>query len=240
MYKPKLVLFDFGGTLMIDGEFSLHSGMEKLRLAAENPDAATTEAMCGMFREMKNFADKINTNDSNCIMETPLSSIFRNIFACSGLRYAISLTECEILFDRSNSTRTAAPYIAELLTALHDAGIRTGVISNTVLSGEAMAAAVSEHIPNAGMEFIITSADYIFCKPSPYMFLAAAKTAGVEPGECWYCGDGLIPDVGGAHNSGMLPVLYDRKAVIPFECGECGGKEYYIINSWTELIKRLV
>ncbi len=240
MYKPKLVLFDFGGTLIIDSPFSANDGLDALRLAADNPEVTTTGYMCELWQTIDSRVSQRGRSEAGYTLEIQLSGILRNIFALTGLRYSISLTECEIIFDRFNATRTATPHMAELLKTLNSAGIKTAVISNTVLSGEAMAIAIKEQLPESKMEFILTSADYLFCKPAPDMFLAAGKKAGVEPGECWYCGDSLTADVGGAHNSGILPVLYDSKSDILFECKEHNGKEYYTMNSWAELIKQVV
>jgi FMN phosphatase YigB (HAD superfamily) len=240
MYKPKLVLFDFGGTLIVDSKFQAFTGFEALRLAADNPQDTTTENLCDLWFAMEErLSHQAKSGDDGYTLETQLSGILRNIFAVAGLRYSIDITQCEMIFDRHNSVRNATPHMAELLYALDKAGIRTAVISNTVLSGTAMAATIKEHLPKSKMEFVNTSADFMFCKPAPEMFFASAKMAGVEPGECWYCGDSLEPDVGGAHNSGMLPVLYESGSNIPFERREIDGKSYYVVNSWAELTARI-
>lgn len=239
MVKPKLIVFDFGGTLFDDGEFQLYEGMEALRLAADNAEAVTTEYMCNLFRGIMNIAYEQYGGDDKAALEVPLAAVFRNIFARSGLKYSIDLTECEVVFDRNDSSRTPTPYITELIDFLNKSEIHTAIISNTAMSGEAMAKAIQELIPQNRMQFVLTSADYMLRKPAPDMFKAAVQLAGVRPDECWYCGDGVIPDVGGAHNSGMLPVLYDRRSEVPFAVKEKNGKEYFIINSWLELIKKL-
>ena len=240
MYKPKLVLFDFGGTLIVDSEFQLYAGAQALRLAADNPESTTTENLCDLWRAMEErLSHRVKTSEAGYVLDIQLSGILRNIFAQAGLHYSIDIAQCEIIFDCFNSERKATPYMAELLQTLDEAGIRTAVISNTVLSGKAMTAAVNEHLPKNKMEFILTSADYLFCKPAPDMFTAAAKIAGVEPGECWYCGDNLSPDVGGAHNSGMLPVLYESESDTPFQRREMNGKAFYVVNSWAQLISRI-
>lgn len=240
MYKPKLVLFDFGGTLINDSEFRLQPGAEALRLAADNPEDTTTEILSDLWLSMQQrLSRRAQSDEAGYELETQLSGMLRNILAVAGLRYSIGIAECEAIFDRHNSERKATPHMARLLHTLGAAGIRTAVISNTTLSGEAMAVTIKEHFPQSKMEFVITSADYLFCKPAPEMFVAAAKTAGIEPGECWYLGDSFGPDVVGAHGSGMLPVLYESKSDTPFERRERQGKAYYVVNSWSELIKRI-
>ncbi len=240
MYKPKLVLFDFGGTLITDSEFRLQPGAQALRLAADNPDVTTTEILGDLWRSLEDrLSHRARGEDAGFELDIQLSGILRNIFAVAGLRYSIDITQCEVIFDRHNSERTPTPYMAELLQTLGTAGIRTAVISNTVLSGAAMALTIKEHFPQSEMEFVITSADYMFCKPAPEMFVAAAKIAGLEPGECWYLGDTFGADVVGAHDCGMLPVLYESKSNTPFEMRERQGKAYYVVNSWAELITRI-
>lgn len=240
MYKPKLVLFDFGGTLIIDGEFQLQPGAEALRLAADNPQITTTETLCDLWLSMEErLSHRAKSDEDGYELDVQLSGMLRNIFAAAGLRYSMDITECEAIFDRHNSKRKATPYMKELLQTLDVADIRTAVISNTVLSGAAMAVTIKEHFPHSKMEFVLTSADYMFCKPAPEMFAAASKIAGIEPGECWYLGDSFGSDVVGAHGIGMLPILYESESETPFERKEREGKTYYVVNSWSELIKRI-
>ncbi|HZK38667.1 MAG TPA: HAD family hydrolase [Clostridia bacterium] len=240
MYKPKLVLFDFGGTLIDDSDYRPLAASEALRLAADNPEDTTSEILCDLWRSMdERLSHRAKSDEAGYELDVQLSGVLRNILAVAGLRYSIDLAACEAIFDRAHSVRKATPHMAQLLQALDAAGIRTAVISNTMMSGEAMAVAVKEHFPQSKMEFVITSADYMFCKPAPEMFVAATKTAGVEPSECWYLGDTFGPDVVGAHGIDILPVLYESESDIPFERKEREGKAYYVVNSWLELVKRI-
>ncbi len=239
MKKPKLVLFDFGGTLIRSSVFWLEKGMEALRLAATNPQATTTQEMCELWDF---YHDRLMGREgglSSDDLEAQLSTVFRNIFALTGLKYDIAMWECEAVFDKHNSDRQPTQDMAELLDAFDKAGIRTAVISNTVISGKAMEQAVNYQLPNNKMEFVLTSADYLFKKPHEDMFKAAAKIAGVEAEDCWYCGDSFDADVVGAHNSGMFAVHYDFKSDEAFTYMEYLGRPYLRINSWKELIRKL-
>jgi len=209
MKKPKLVLFDFGGTLIRSSEFWLEKGMEALRLSAVNPEVTTTKAMCELWDYYYDRLTGREGGPGSDDLEVQLSTVFRNMFALTGLKYEIDLWECEAVFDKHNSDREPTPNMAELLDALDRAGIRTAVISNTVISGRAMEQAVNYQLPNSKMEFVLTSADYLFKKPHGDMFLAAAKISGVKPHDCWYCGDNFDADAGGACNAGMFGGDYD-------------------------------
>ena len=68
------------------------------------------------------------------------------------------------------------------------------------------------------------------------IFLTASRYSHLEPSDCWYCGDGRIPDVDGAKNCGMAPVLLDEKSDIPLEFRTDGGRgEYMTVNNWNVL-----
>ena len=49
--KPKMIIFDVGGTLFNDGKFNAESGFEKLRLAAENPEITSSVALAECWDE---------------------------------------------------------------------------------------------------------------------------------------------------------------------------------------------
>ena len=109
------------------------------------------------------------------------------------------------------------------------------------MSGNGLNLSIDRWLPENKMEFCLTSADLLFTKPHKSLFIAAAKYAHVEPSDCWYCGDGRVPDVDGAKNAGMFPVLLDVNSDIPSEWRNDGGRgEYLVVNNWYELEKYLL
>lgn len=235
--KPKMVLFDVGGTLFNDGICCPEDGFEKLRLAAENPDITDAADLAALWDEYLDDVGGVKSK-SGITLDAPLSAVIKYAAMCTGLNFKIPMAEQEELFDRYNSTRNVIDGVAELLDTLGSLSIRTAVISNNMMSGESLAMAIRHWIPTAKFEFCLTSADLLFTKPSKNIFIAAANHAHLDPADCWYCGDGRIPDVDGAFNSGMTPVLLDEKSEIPFEMRTDGGRgEYLAINHWNELKK---
>lgn len=234
MKKPKAVLFDFGGTLAIDSEFDLERGVDSLRSVALNGGNFTTQEICDICRRLIADIKAVNKNkDVSFGIETPLSSIFRCVFDILGLQFDMDLIQIEHIFDSNNCDRTATPHMAELLEYLRNSGIKTAVISNITLTGEALRRSIELIYPDNSFEFVITSADYCLTKPAPYMFFAAAKRLGVSPKDCFYCGDSKTADVGGSLNSGIFPVLYDSKASESAVYPDDGA--YLKINSWKVL-----
>lgn len=234
--KPKMILFDVGGTLFNDGKCIPSDGFEHLRLAAKNPEAAETCVLAGFWDE---FMSEVNglKSKSGIILDPPLSAVIRYSTMKAGLHFDIPVCNQEEIFDRYNSSRTVISGIPELLSELKKLGIRTAVISNNMMSGEALSLAIKHWIPDAEFEFCLTSADLLFTKPSSKIFDAAARFAQLDPADCWYCGDSKIPDVDGAKSVGMIPVLLDEKSSVPSEIRtDSDNEEFLAVNSWHALI----
>lgn len=236
--RPEMILFDVGGTLFNDGKCMPADGFEKLRLAAKNPDVTSSSALASFWDEYMNEVSGIKSK-SGITLDVPLSAVIKYAAMSTGLKFGISSAEQEELFDRYNSTRSVIDGVPELLDAIGSLGIRTAVISNNMMSGESLEMAISHWIPTAKFEFYLTSADLLFTKPSGKIFIAAANYAHLSPADCWYCGDGIIPDVHGAKAAGMTPVLLDEKSSIPFEMRTDNGTEYLAVNNWNVLKEHL-
>lgn len=236
--KPEMILFDVGGTLFIDGKCNFRDGLSALRGFAVNPGVTDDDTLCRLLAEYLGEVDTGHRSASGAAMDIHLSSMLKYVIMNAGLRFNESITEIEEIFDRFNSTRELADGIESLLATLKRKNIRTAVISNNAMSGESLSLAIKRWIPSSEFEFCLTSADILLAKPYKSIFLTAAAFAGVAPENCFYCGDGRIPDVDGAKNSGMLPVLIDGCSDIPFEFRTDGGRgEYMTVNNWRELEK---
>ncbi len=239
--KPKMILFDVGGTLFDDGKCIPQDGFEALRLAAQNPDVTTADFLAECWNEylddMKNMHSR-----SGVKLDIPLSAVIKFATMKAGLEFNISVYEQEEIFDRYNSTRTVIDGIPELLKTLKKLNIRTAVISNNMMSGESLALAIKHWIPESEFEFFLTSADILYCKPSKYIFDVALKYARLTPEDCWYCGDGFKPDVEGASGSKITPVYFNKNSENSFEIKEINNVNYVTINHWntlTDLVKNI-
>ena len=233
--KPKMILFDVGGTLFADGKCIPSEGFERLRHYALNPEATNGETLAEYWNE---YLDEVSgmKSESGITLDVPLSSVIRYAAMNTGLVFDITMVEQEEIFDRYNSSRCVIDGVPELLEKLDSLGIRTAVISNNMMSGESLSLAINRWIPSAKFKFCLTSADILFTKPSSNIFITAAKHAHLKPSECWYCGDGKIPDVYGASACGMTPVLLDVKSDVPLEFRSDNTCEKYLtVNNWNAL-----
>ncbi|HZJ75097.1 MAG TPA: HAD family hydrolase [Clostridia bacterium] len=237
MRKPEAIVFDFGGTLVIDSAFDFERGANALRSAALNGDEVSTAQLKDLWDKLYEGINIAFNHDAPFGLETPLSSIFRYIFDVSGLKFDKDLLELEYIFDSNNSDRTETKHMKELLKYIEESGIKTAVISNITLSGEALGRAIRDVYPDNSFEFVITSADYCLLKPAPFMFKAAANRLSVSPKDCFYCGDSFGADVEGAKSAGFFPVLYDTKSHEKSVYMDDGA--YLKINSWDALTELL-
>ena len=120
------------------------------------------------------------------------------------------------------------------LQALHEAGIRLGVISNWEEWLEQLMA-------NLGVvdffDFAVVSGVCGVEKPDPQIFQLALEQAGVLPSEAVHVGDSMRDDVHGAAQLGIRPVLIDRQDRFPLRQspGAAGPIELTRITSLLEL-----
>ncbi len=233
--KPEMILFDVGGTLFDDTKCIPRDGLHALRMQAENPDVTDDNALEKLWNE---YMSEIGSHKSvsGVSLDFPLSGVLKYVTKTSGLHFKISIAEQEEIFDRYNSQRKVIEGVNVLLAKIYSLGIRTAVISNNAMSGEGLKLAIDRWLPDNKMEFCLTSADILLTKPYKSIFLCATNYADVKAENCWYCGDGRLPDVDGAKNAGMLPVLIDEKSSVPFEMRADGGRgEYMAVNNWKVL-----
>ena len=237
--KPKMILFDVGGTLFDDGKFVAKDGLSALRRAAENPSVTDDDTLAALWDCYMQEACGGNPKAKSGInLDFPLSAPIKYVTMKTGLRFNISMAEQEEIFDRFNSSRRVMDGIPELLATLDTLGIRMAVISNNAMSGDSLALAIKRWLPESKAEFCLTSADLLIPKPDRTLFECAAAYAGVDPVDCWYCGDSKVPDVDGSRTAGMTPVLIDTKSEIPLEM-RADTEEYMTINHWSVLDRLL-
>ncbi len=101
----------------------------------------------------------------------------------------------------------AFPDVLSATTRLHEAGVKTAIISNA----DSDVTELCVHLDFAqAMDLIVTSALVGFEKPDIRTFQAAYEPLGVDPALCLHIGDQPKSDVIGALDAGMRAALIDR------------------------------
>lgn len=239
MKRPKMILFDYGHTLVYEPKQDYIAGAEKvLEHAISNPHMITTKQLNQMGASM--FDEQANIIRKNCleVMGLQLNTL---IYELLGLKFDIEPLNLEYESWVASETIFPMEGIGELLLFLNDQRIRTGVVSNLAYSGITLKRRINDVLPMNKFEFVISSSDYLYRKPSRYIFDLAIEKAQLKPDEIWFCGDDIICDVEGSCNSGMFPVWYESALMCTYKkhVERKPNCENLHIREWKKLISIL-
>ena len=230
---PKMILFDYGQTLVNQRKFDgLKGTAEVMKYAVKNKHNYTAE-------DVQAAADAINNELGRCDsatnyllqVEVPNCMFAPYLYESMGIELALSNKERDQIFWDAASPGVPTEGILDFLDYLKKHGIRTSVISNITYSGEAVKDRINSVITNHNFEFIIATSEYMFRKPNKRIFELALEKADLNPEDVWYIGDNYECDVVGARNAGIFPVWY----VGAKEATYSEKEDVLTINNWIEL-----
>lgn len=236
MKKPKMIIFDYGQTLIDEKSFEPLKGTKAVFLeAGKNPNNISIESVQKLASELnKEIGRYVVDPDKESILEVHNHMFQRYLYEYFDIELTKSHEEVERIFKNAAFTLEATKNINVFLAYLEKQGIRTGVISNISFSGRLLREKINDYIPSHNFEFIITSSEYVFRKPHKRIFEIALRKAKLEPSDVWYCGDNAVCDVDGASDMGIFPVWY--KGAIESTNKYVPKRESLEINDWNELI----
>ncbi len=239
MNKPKMILFDYGQTLLHEEKFDGIAGTKAvLRCCTENPLGITAEEIQALANELNKDIGRFNPETQHLALIEVHNHPFQNyLYDYFKIKILVSPLELERVFWDNAAHAKPTDGISDLLLSLKELDIRTGVISNIGFSGVALANRINEFLPENSFEFIIASSEYVFRKPSKHIFNIALKKSGLEAKDVWYCGDNIKCDIEGAYNCSITPVWYkgaieEKSGHVPYGCIE--------IYRWIELLEYLL
>ena len=239
---PKMILFDYGHTLVAETGFSSLRGISAVMArASANPRRHTPEQVTafvsGIFSDMCLKAHKAGVELHNRNMD-------KLVYEYLQIEVPMPMDEIERVFWDNASPGIALPNAARMLAYLGDNGVRTGVVSNIGFSGDSLKRRIDRILPGNRLEFAIASSEYMVRKPNPLIFGLALRKAGLDEdaGSVWFCGDSPVADIEGAASAGLFPVWYkDPTLENPFleKPGDPPSCAHMRINDWQELIDAL-
>lgn len=240
MKMPKMIVFDYGHTLLYEPGWDSNRGqMELLKYITKNPNKYTIDNIRQtvelIFGEHVENVRKIGYDISGQICN-------RTLYEYLGIEFSLSPLEMETVFWNAASAGAVMPNADKMLEYLSTHGIRTAVISNLLWSGAALEERLNRLLPNNKFEFVMTSSDYFMRKPNRILFDIALQKAGLSASEVWYCGDNVRADIEGASQVGIYPVWYDNeteKDYRGYSVDETPKCDHLHIYEWDELISIL-
>jgi len=240
--QPKMIIFDYGHTLLYEPGHNPSNGNKAVYdYISKNPGNVTfeefDETITRLFAEVKEHR--------GTYLEIHEHSFLKMAYEYMDIEMSIPIEEVEKKIWYGISKGALIPYADTLLDYLNDKGIRTGVISNICFSGEALKERINRFLPNNKMEFIMASSEYVFTKPCRHMFDIAIQKSGLSSDEIWFCGDSIQCDVYGAHGAGMFPVFYTGETPDDISPAAKSNKgmtidfDYLEIKDWRNMIEIL-
>ncbi len=235
MKIPKMILFDYGQTLIAEQRFDGIKGTEAvLKHATRNKYNLTAEQIQERANELNKEFGRYDPEKKHLLqIEIPNTMFTPYLYDSLGIEIALSNAEIDTVFWDAAAPGVPTEGIENFLEYLKNKGIRTGVISNIAYAQSVVAGRINHMLPGNSFEFIITSSNYIFRKPSKRIFDLALEKSGLNPDETWYIGDQYECDIKGALNAGIFPVWYIGAIDLPYK----DDKNILTVKTWDKLME---
>ena len=233
MKKPKMILFDYGQTLVNQQKLNGVRGTEAvLKYAVENKYNLSASQV---QEEVEKINHELGRADSPTRylsqIEVPNHMFTAYLYESLGIQLSLTSEQIDKVFWDNAAPGVPTDGIETFLEYLNQSGIRTGVISNITFAGNIVDSRINETIPTHHFKFIIATSEYLFRKPNRRIFDLALEKANLRAEEVWYIGDDYECDVAGARNAGIFPIWYVGAVDSPYEEKE----DVLKIRAWKEL-----
>ena len=237
MKLPKMILFDYGQTLIAEQKFNGIKGTEAvLRYATKNKYHLSAEQVQAKASEINQEFGRFDPKKRHLFqIEIPNTMFTPYLYESQGIEVSLSNSEIDTVFWNAAAPGTPTKGIKTFLDYLQNKGIRTGVISNIAYAPSVVAERINNLLPENTFEFIITSSNFMFRKPNKRIFDLALEKADLQPNEVWYIGDQYECDVKGSLNAGLFPVWYIGAIDLPYT----EDKNILTVTDWDELRLRM-
>lgn len=237
MVMPKMIVFDYGQTLVAEQKFDGIKGTEAvLQHAVKNKYNLTAEQVQAKANELNREFGRFDPEKRHLFeIEIPNTMFTPYLYESLGIEIGLNNSEIDTVFWDAAAPGIPTQGVQDFLKYLKNENIRTGVISNIAYAPAVVAKRINRLLPENTFEFIITSSNYMFRKPNKRIFDLALEKAGLKPEEVWYIGDQYECDVKGALTAGMFPVWYIGAVDLPYT----PNKNILTVTDWEELRRRM-
>lgn len=205
----KAVAFDLGGTLVnypfpLNWQASFPAALTKVLEALGEPADPLR------LQEGAAVLDQFNTRTHPREWEVRSDAVFQAIFAQWQIDIERVETAKEAFYGFFQAQAEPSPEAEDLLCALHELGIATGLLSDVAYGMDTRFALRDVAALAPRLDVMLTSVDVGWRKPHPAGFQRLLDALSVEPREMMYVGDEQ-KDIQGANRLGIVSVLLDRQ-----------------------------
>lgn len=184
MKKPKMILFDYGQTLVNEAGFDGVKGTEAvLQYCTENKYHLTAEQIQREANAINNELGRFDPARRHLFqVEAPNYMFTSYLYESLGIKLSLTSEQVDQVFWDAASPGRPTEGVTAFLEYLVRQGIRTGVISNISFCGRVVEQRIRGLFPEHPFEFILATSEYMFRKPNKRIFWLALEKAGLGLG----------------------------------------------------------
>ena len=218
MKRPKMILFDYGQTLVNEERFDGVRGTEAvLQYCTGNKYHLTAEQIQQEANAINNELGRFDPAKRHLFqVEAPNYMFTAYLYESLGIQLSLTSEQVDRVFWDAAAPGKPTEGIVEFLEYLREQEVRTGVISNISFNGRVVEQRIRGLFPEHNFEFILATSEYLFRKPNKRIFRLALEKADLEPEDAWYIGDQYECDIVGAAGAGLFPVWYTGAMDMPY------------------------
>lgn len=213
MQRPKMILFDYGQTLVKESFDGVRGTEAVLNYAVKNKYHMTAAQVQAEAEAVNKELGRFDPYKRHLFqIEVPNHMFTAYLYESLGIELSLGAEQIDRVFWDAAAPGTTTDGIETLLAFLYQKGIRTGVVSNISYAGKVVEDRINRMISKNHFEFILATSEYMYRKPNRRIFALALEKAGLLAAEVWYVGDQYECDIVGARNAGLFPVWYTGAA----------------------------
>lgn len=218
MKRPKMILFDYGQTLVNEERFDGVRGTEAvLQYCTGNKYHLTAEQIQQEANAINNELGRFDPAKRHLFqVEAPNHMFTAYLYESLGIQLSLTSEQVDRVFWDAAAPGKPTEGVIEFLEYLREQEIRTGVISNISFNGRVVEQRIRGLFPEHNFEFILATSEYLFRKPNRRIFRLALEKADLRPEDAWYIGDQYECDIVGADGAGLFPVWYTGAMDMPY------------------------
>ena len=223
-FRPEAILFDVGGTLLLEEAPDWAAGLRALLADPDVPTREGPKAVGPLAAELTEAIARAHGRDD----EVSLREWLRGV--CADGADGAQLQRAEAAIWRAGVRLAPAPGVHDLLDELAADQVPLAVVSNSVFGARTLAAELERHGLRRAFPCIVSSADVGRRKPDPAPFNEALRRLRVPAARVWHVGDSVACDVAGAAALGLTPVWISENDATP-----PGASPHHRVRSLSEL-----
>lgn len=222
------VIFDWGGTLTPWHEIDFSASARALLHAAVGRDVGQGQAAAQLEEADREVWRRAR--------EEHRSATIADVFDAADMEHDPDRLDAYRQFWEPH-THTDAQ-VAPLFSALREAGVKVGVLSNTIWPRGWHEGFFARDDVLHLIDGAVYSSEIPHAKPAPEAFRAAMDAVGVEdPQACVYVGDRLYEDVWGPQQIGMRAIHVPHSDIPAEQRGHIEGEPDAVVEQLSEVLE---